>query len=318
VTTLSRHSAPLWTATAGQLAVRQAAPVPRSPRRPELLRGRVFRGSTAVARGILSTNELRGPAWRRVFRDVYACATVPLTHELRARAAAGLLAPGAVVSGVSAAVLWGLTDLAGPADDVELTVAPDRPRPVTTGVRVRRATLTPDEVTERRRVPVTAAAVTAVAVAGRGPLEEAVVVLDRFVAVGAADLVTIRSTAAATTGRGCRQARAAADLADGLAASPQETRLRLLLHRSNLPPPVAQYAVRDHAGFVARVDFAWPKHRLAVEYDGVWHAEPGQFAADRQRLNRLTAAGWRVLFVTAEDLRRPQQLLARIGAALEA
>jgi hypothetical protein len=32
----------------------------------------------------------------------------------------------------------------------------------------------------------------------------------------------------------------------------------------------------------------------------------------------LTTAGWRVLFVTAEDLRRPQQLLARIGAALEA
>ena len=65
-------------------------------------------------------------------------------------------------------------------------------------------------------------------------------------------------------------------------------------------------------------DFAWPEHRLAVEYDGVWHAEPGQFAADRRRLNRLTAAGWRVLFVTAGDLCRPRQLIARIAAALEA
>lgn len=290
--------------------------MPRTPRRPELLQGRVFRGSTAVARGVLTANELRGPAWRRLFRDIYACATVPLTHELRARAAAGLLVPGAVVSGASAAVLWGLTDLAGPEDDVELTVAPDRPRRVVAGVRVRRATLAPGEVAERRRVPVTTAAVTAVAVSGRGALDEAVVVLDRFVAVGAVDLTTIRSTAATTTGRGCRRARSAADLADGLAASPQETRLRLVLHRSTLPRPVAQYTVRDSAGFVARVDFAWPEHRLAVEYDGAWHAEPGQFAADRRRLNRLTAAGWRVVFVTVEDLRRPQHLVARIAAAL--
>jgi very-short-patch-repair endonuclease len=55
---------------------------------------------------------------------------------------------------------------------------------------------------------------------------------------------------------------------------------------------------------------------VALEYDGLWHAEPGQFAQDRERLNRLTAAGWRVVFVTAADLRRPEQLLARIAAAL--
>lgn len=292
--------------------------MPKPPRRPQLLQGRVFRGSTAVARGVLTENELRGPAWRRVFRDVYACATVPLTHELRARAAAGLLAPGAVVSGASAAVLWGLADLAGPGDDVELTVAPGRPRPVVPGVHVRRASLAPDEVTERQRVAVTTAAATAITLAGRGPIDEAVVVLDRFVAAGAVDLPTLRATAATTTGRGCRQARSAADLADGLAASPPETRLRLLLHRSSLPRPIAQYTVRDDAGFVARVDFGWPVHRLAVEYDGAWHAQPAQFVADRRRLNRLTAAGWRVVFVTAEDLHRPQQLLARIAAALTA
>jgi very-short-patch-repair endonuclease len=105
-------------------------------------------------------------------------------------------------------------------------------------------------------------------------------------------------------------------LADGLAGSPQETRLRLLIGRSDLPTPVAQHTVRDEAGFVARVDLAWPGHRVAVEYDGLWHAEPGQFARDRQRLNRLTAAGWRVVFVTAADLHRPVELVARIRAAL--
>ena len=66
------------------------------------------------------------------------------------------------------------------------------------------------------------------------------------------------------------------------------------------------------------MDFAWPGRRLALEYDGLWHAEPGQFARDRQRLNRLSAAGWRVVFVTAADLVRPVELVARLRAAGEA
>jgi hypothetical protein len=37
-------------------------------------------------------------------------------------------------------------------------------------------------------------------------------------------------------------------------------------------------------------------------------------AADRRRLNRLTAAGWTVIFATAEDLRHPERLLARLAA----
>ena len=108
------------------------------------------------------------------------------------------------------------------------------------------------------------------------------------------------------------------DLADGLAASPQETRLRLLLRSSGLPEPVAQFRVMDRAGVVARVDFAWPDRKVAVEYDGLWHAEDKQFAKDRRRLNRLRAAGWTVVFVTAADLHRPEELIAQIEAALTA
>ena len=67
---------------------------------------------------------------------------------------------------------------------------------------------------------------------------------------------------------------------------------------------------------IGRVDFAWPERKVALEYDGLWHAEPGQFAKDRRRLNALQAAGWRVVFVTAADLHRPAELLGRIAAAL--
>jgi len=290
--------------------------VSRPPHRPRELEGRVFRGSSAVGHGLLTANQLRGPAWRRVFRDVYACPTVDLTHALRARAAARFVVPGAVVTGRSAAVLWGLDDVAGPADDVELTVPADRPRSRVAGVHVRRAALDAGQVVRRLDVPVTTAAATALALAAQGPLTEAVVLLDRFAAARLVTLTDLRDASSAVAGRGCRQVRAAVRLADGLAGSPQETRLRLLLHASGLPRPVAQFTVRHEGVFVARVDLAWPELRLAVEYDGRWHGDTAQFAADRRRLNRLTAAGWRVLFVTAEDLHDPRALVLRVAEAL--
>ncbi|HJX42759.1 MAG TPA: hypothetical protein VJ352_03720 [Geodermatophilus sp.] len=72
---------------------------------------------------------------------------------------------------------------------------------------------------------------------------------------------------------------------------------------------------RPGAGFAARVDPAFPEQRLAVEYDGAWHGQPGQLSRDRRRLDRLTTAGRRVLSVTAADLHDPVGLLARIVAA---
>ena len=48
------------------------------------------------------------------------------------------------------------------------------------------------------------------------------------------------------------RARKIAGLADGLAESEQETRLRLLLGGSGLPRPVAQYRIFDAEGFVAK------------------------------------------------------------------
>jgi very-short-patch-repair endonuclease len=82
---------------------------------------------------------------------------------------------------------------------------------------------------------------------------------------------------------------------------------------------VAQYRVTDSRGArVARVDFAWPDRKVALEYDGLWHADPEQFAKDRRRLNRLREAGWTVVFVTAADMYRPNEVIARIAAALAA
>jgi hypothetical protein len=159
---------------------------------------------------------------------------------------------------------------------------------------------------------------TAIDLARIEPPDEAVVCLDQFLRSRLVTLAQVRATAAATTGPGCRGIRLAAERADGLAGSPQETRLRLLLHRSSVPRPVAQHEIRDTQGFVAAVDFGWPEHKVALEYEGVWHGEAQQVGKDRRRLNRLTAAGWTVIFATAADLRDPVALIARIAATLNA
>jgi hypothetical protein len=291
--------------------------MPPVPFVPAELRNAVFRGSAVVRIGLLTPNQLRGPAWRPLFKDVYAHAEMQVTHALRTRVAAQLVVPEAVVTGRSAAVLWGV-ELAGPDDDIELTLPPSaHPRRIP-GVRVRRAHLRPEHVRRRRGVLVTSPEMTAVRVAGSLPRDDAVAAVDQLIATRLVDLTSVRELAAATRGPGSARARAVAELADGLAESPPETRLRLLIGRSSLPAPVAQYRVIVDGRFVARVDFAWPAQKVAVEYDGLWHAEAGQFARDRQRLNRLHAAGWRVVFVTAADMHRPAELLARIASALSA
>jgi very-short-patch-repair endonuclease len=66
------------------------------------------------------------------------------------------------------------------------------------------------------------------------------------------------------------------------------------------------------------VDLAYPDLRVAVEYDGAWHAADRQFARDRRRLNRLTGAGWVVLHVTAADLRDPAGVVAGVRGLLRA
>lgn len=291
--------------------------MPPQPVRPDALRGHLFRGSAAVRDGHLTPGQLRSSAWTRLYPDVYACASLPVTHGLRTRAASRLLVPRSVVRGRSAATWWGL-DAAGPDDDVELYLAAVDRAGAARGLVVSRTDLSDLQVSWSRGVRLTTPTRTTVDLARTRPLDEAVVLVDRFTSAGLAHVELARAAAADMTGRDCRHVRAVLALADGRAESPQETRLRLVLHRSTLPRPVAQHPVHHGRAFVARLDFAWPELRLGLEYDGLWHGDPAQFAADRRRLNRLLAAGWRVLFVTAADLREPRALLARIASALAA
>jgi G:T-mismatch repair DNA endonuclease (very short patch repair protein) len=249
---------------------------------------------------------------------VYADARLPLDHRLMAHGVSLVAPTGAIFGGLSALVLAGGDEFATAEDAVEVALPPGmrwRPGP---GVRVSvSSSHDHNVVVDRHGLSRTGPVRTAVDLVRRHGVEEGVILLDRLVRAGLADLAAVRAAAAELPrSRGSRVARDVTRLADGLAESPQESRLRLLLHRAGLPAPIAQFRIFDDDGFVARVDFAYPELRLAIEYDGLWHAEPGQFAKDRRRLNRLSAAGWRVIFVTAADLRHPDRLIARLAAEL--
>jgi very-short-patch-repair endonuclease len=158
---------------------------------------------------------------------------------------------------------------------------------------------------------------TALDIARSEALVDAVVALDVLLARGLVRRSDLAAAAAALPpGRGTRRAVRAVDLADERAESPPESRLRLLLRLAGLRPE-PQHVVRDGDGrFVARVDLAFPEHRIAIEYDGAWHGRPGQLARDRRRLNDLVAAGWTVLHVTAADMHEPTVVVASVRALL--
>jgi hypothetical protein len=93
--------------------------------------------------------------------------------------------------------------------------------------------------------------------------------------------------------RGGILTRALADVRVG-PRSPRETKLRLLLVRAGLPEPDVDWTLRDDLGrFVAELDLAYVRWRVAPEYDGRVHADdPAQFARDGDRWDRIRAQGW--------------------------
>lgn len=49
-----------------------------------------------------------------------------------------------------------------------------------------------------------------------------------------------------------------------------------------------------------RIDFAWPKIKVALEADGWWHRSPEGAAKDRQRDSWLRSQGWIIFRVDDE------------------
>lgn len=271
----------------------------------------MFRGSHTVAAGLLSPRQLQSSVWTRILRDVYADARLPGTPARSIAGARLVMPPTAVVAGRSAAYLYGARDIIEAHEPVEVLVPTGHRFGPVSGLSIRSVQhLPPGDVTG---VGLTTPYRTLADLAVWAPnVEESVLRLDQLLhARRPPDSWRLDVSARV---RGSAQARQAVWLADGRAESPPESRLRTRLVLAGLPPPEPQFVVRHAGRFVARVDLAYPDHALAIEYDGAWHAETGQFAGDRRRLNRLLAAGWRVVHVTAADMADLATVIAAIHA----
>lgn len=108
--------------------------------------------------------------------------------------------------------------------------------------------------------------------------------------------------------------RQAIRLASPRSESRPESVLRLILLRCGWGEPEANLEVRGLDGRMMRIDLAFPQHNVAIEYHGDHHRSREQWMRDLARRSRLEALGWTVVELVAEDLRDPDELVARITA----
>ncbi|MFN2525898.1 MAG: endonuclease domain-containing protein, partial [Actinomycetota bacterium] len=89
--------------------------------------------------------------------------------------------------------------------------------------------------------------------------------------------------------------------------------------KARLPLPIAQFEICDGPSFVARVDFAYPDAKLAIEVDGYEvHGQKSTWDSDQDKRARLVSLGWRVMPITDEQIRqRPAAIVARVRRALD-
>ena len=277
----------------------------------------LFLGSHAVAEGAVSRRQLQSGLFRRLVHNVYADPSLPVDHQLVARAVALLMPADAALGGRSAAAWFG-APFAGALDPVTAVVPVDSSWRGPRGVRVHRTTIGRADVMETDDdVRVTRPVRTAWDVATLERTADAVATVDGMLRAGTLDAAELAALQRGAPGRWrAQRAQRALVLADGRAQSPPESWVRVACHLAGLPAPVPQFVVVQDGVWLGQVDLAWPEVKLIVEYEGAYHFAGEQIVKDDARYERLIAAGWRVIRLLAADLRDLDGVVARIAAAL--
>ena len=253
----------------------------------------------------------------RLHRGVYAVghtALVPLAREMAALLACGRCA---VISHLSAGVLWRILELlegAAPPVDVTVPRGAARARPGLTVHRTR--DLGRDEVRMMQGIALTSPA--------RTLLDLAEVLTGRELEAAYGEAIVRRLTSEAALRRliGARPGRRGAaplqSLLDrqagpSLTRSQAEERFLALVRQAGFPHPEVNVRLGGHL-----VDFLWRDERLVVEVDGYrFHSSRAAFERDRLRDAALEEAGLWVIRVTWRQLtEQPYALVARLARAL--
>lgn len=262
-------------------------------------------GELGVARSEVR-HHLRMRRWARRTEEVLSTTTGPLSWEQRLWCSVLHAGPDALIGGLTAAEVHGMTNWH--RDDITVLVTNPLSFEPVDGVRF-----------FRTRRPLAT-------MAGRGDLpvcriEPAILLFagyerNRRTALGAvAATVQQRLTSIRTLSawldrmrplRRSRDLRALLDDLAGGAQSMAEVDLHRACRTCRIAPPAAQRARRDRAGRRRYTDAEWllaDGRTLVLEVDGGFHDDVLQAAADRARNRKLTARDRLVVSCTAYELR---------------
>lgn len=233
---------------------------------------------------------------------VYRLAGSPSSWLQDLLAATYWAGPGSAVSHRAAGALWDLDGV--PSGFVEVST----PRKLRSReVRVHRCfCLDPSEIVRRKKIPVTDPTRTLLDLSSVLSLKELEAAMEDGLRrkLTYVPLIQERFARWARKGRtGTTKWRTLLSLRDPLApptASQLETLTVQLLRDAGLAKPQRQHIVRDANGrFAGQVDFAYPSLRFGIEVTGFDpHLAREAMDNDQRRGNRLTLAGWRVLYFT--------------------
>ena len=253
--------------------------------------------------------------WRRAGPGVLVTQSGPLTEEQRLWVPLLAAGAGAVLAGLTAARLDGLTGFEDPRVHLLIPAARRMRQALPGAVMHRSVLLGTADVHPVRRPPRTRVGRSLVDAAAWAATERgarailAAGVQQRL--IRAADL----SGVVDHRPRVHRRALIRATLADvaGGAEALSELDLCALVRRFGLPEPDRQVERRDGQGR-RWLDAVWHQARLVVEIDGRWHMDVRAWWADMERDNELTVDGYRVLRFPAFVVRDTPELVAMLIA----
>ena len=273
---------------------------------------------------VLTENELearlRSARLDVVRTGVYRAAGAPEEWEQLLLAACLAGGPGAVASFRSAGWMWKLEGFAQP-DTLEITVPRER-RARLPGVRVHDSVVSGRiHVLRHHGTPITTVARTLCDLTACCQHREVERALDNALRRDLTTLSLVARVFRDLATRGRRRSTVMRALLDDRATGPDlgdsdaEARIARWLVGAELPKPVQQHRVRVGRRSY-KLDLAYPRHRIAIEFDG-WatHGTRLAFDADRVRDLDLEDEGWRVLHFTSRSTR--DFVVDRVRRALE-
>ena len=263
----------------------------------------------------LTEKVLRGPNYRRLFRNVLVASETPATAIQRVRGALALHRAEAWASHVSAARVKGVP-IPTIADE-HVSVPHQKLRRHHAGIRCHVGD--PAGVVVVRGMRVSGDVPMFIELAGQLGLVDLVVVGDWLIRRRGLAPDELVAACRSSRHRDARRALAAALFVRRDVDSPMETRLRMLLVLAGLPEPEVNLTIRAEDGEVIRkYDLCYPTVRVAVEYNGKLHVEVlATWEQDLERRADMDEDDWRLIVVISSGVfKDPLRTLRRVHRAL--